>query len=55
MGLITTVEAQSEDGMEVTLKVKPGCEAIRKMFEELGDTFDAYELCLGGARHWTSV
>lgn len=46
-GLITTVEAESEDGMEVTLKVKSGCESIRKMFEELGDTFDAYELCLG--------
>lgn len=46
-GLITAVEAESEDGMEVTLKVKSGCESIRKMFEELGDTFDAYELCLG--------
>ncbi len=46
-GLVTTVEAESEDGMEVTLRVKSGCSAVRQMMEALGDTFDGYELCLG--------
>ena len=44
--LITSVEAHSEDQMEVTVKVKSGCESINKMFKDLGDTFDAYEICL---------
>lgn len=44
--LITTVEASSEDQMEVTLKVTSECEAVSKMMEESGDTFDAYDLCL---------
>jgi hypothetical protein len=44
--LITCVIASSEDQMEVTIKVTSGCEAIRKMMQELGDTFDAYEICL---------
>ena len=46
-GLLTTLEAVSEDGMEVTLHVKSGCSAVNKMFQDLGDTFDSYELCLG--------
>lgn len=45
--LITSVEANSEDGMEVTVTVKSGCGAVNKMFAELGNTFDAYEVCLG--------
>jgi len=45
-GFITKVEASSEDGQEVNLKVASGCEPVRKMFEELGGTFDSYELCL---------
>lgn len=45
-GLLTTVEAVSDDGMDVTLTVKSGCEAITKMFQELGSSFDSYELCL---------
>ena len=45
-GFITRVEANSEDGEEVILKVRSGCEPVRKMFEELGDTFDSYGLCL---------
>lgn len=44
--LVTTVEASSEDQMEVTLIVKSSCEAITNMMSELGDTFDAYDLCL---------
>lgn len=45
-GFITSVDAVSEDGMEVKVKVRSGCESVRKMFEELGDTFDSYEMCL---------
>ncbi|PNV63214.1 hypothetical protein C0033_03755 [Clostridium sp. chh4-2] len=45
-GLITAVTAESEDQQEVTVTVQSGCESIRKMFEELGDTFDAFDVCL---------
>lgn len=45
-GLITTAEAVSEDQMEVKVTVKSGCPSINKMFDVLGDTFDAYEICL---------
>ncbi len=44
--LITMVEAVSEDQMEVKVTVKSGCPSINKMFAELGDTFDAYDICL---------
>ncbi|MDR2957712.1 MAG: hypothetical protein LBU61_05990 [Coriobacteriales bacterium] len=43
-GFDATVEAISDDGMEVVLKVDSGCPAITAMFDELGDTFDGYEL-----------
>lgn len=46
-GLITAVEAVSDDEMEVSLHVKSACAAVSKMFDSLGDTFDSYELCLG--------
>jgi len=45
-GLITTVEATSEDQMNVTLKVKSACAAITKMMEDLGDTHNGFALCL---------
>lgn len=45
-GLITQVTAESEDQMEVKVSVTSDCESVRKMFEELGDTFDAFEVCL---------
>ena len=45
-GFITSVEALSEDGQEVKLNVRTGCESVMKMFGELGDTFDAFEICL---------
>ena len=45
-GFTTNVEAVSEDQEEVKITVKTGCESVRKMMEELGDTFDAFELCL---------
>ena len=45
-GLITSVTAESEDKMEVQISVKSGCPSVQKMLEELGGTFDAFELCL---------
>lgn len=45
-GLDTKVTAESEDQMEVKVKVASGCASVRKMFEDFGDTFDAYEVCL---------
>ena len=44
--LTTQVEASSDDQMEVHLKVRSGCPSVGKMMEELGEVFDAYELCL---------
>lgn len=34
-GLATTVTAQSEDQIDVTLTVNSACESVKKMFEEL--------------------
>ena len=45
-GFITSVTAESEDGEEAIVKVASGCESIRKMMEDLGDTFDPIEVCL---------
>ncbi len=45
-GLVTRVEARSEDQMEVKLRIDSACPSIGAMLKELGDTFDAYELCL---------
>lgn len=45
-GFVTKVQAQSEDQSEVKIKVATGCEAVKNMMKQVGDTFDAYELCL---------
>ena len=46
-GLVAAVDAEyDEDENEVKLTVRSGCEAVRGMMAELGDTFDAYEICL---------
>ena len=45
-GFVTSVTAESEDQMEVKVQVRSGCKSIKQMFEDLGDTFDAYEVCL---------
>ena len=45
-GFVTNVEAVSEDGMEVNVKVQSGCESVMAMLEALGNTFDSYEMCL---------
>lgn len=46
-GLDTLVEAESEDGLEVKVKIRSGCKTIKEMTKEIGDTWDAYEVCLG--------
>ena len=45
-GMITSVTAQSDDGMDVNIKIESMCPSIMKMAESLGEDFDAYELCL---------
>lgn len=40
------VEALSEDGRNVKLSVQTDCPAFTKMFEDLGDTFDGFGICL---------
>ncbi|MHB8962313.1 MAG: DUF6951 family protein [Saccharofermentanales bacterium] len=44
--LYTTVVATSEDQQEVKVTVHSGCASIENMIRDLGDTFDAYEICL---------
>ncbi len=46
-GFQAKVTARSEDQQEVTLQVLSGCKAVQEMMDALGNTFDAYELCLG--------
>lgn len=45
-GFTTQVEALSGDGMTVKLSVQTECPSFKKMFEDLGDTFDSFEMCL---------
>ena len=44
--LNTSVVATAVDEDEVKIEVKSACESIVKMIEELGDTFDTFEVCL---------
>jgi len=43
-GFTATIEAISEDGMEVVLRVESDCPAISAMMDELGESFDAFQL-----------
>ena len=45
-GLSTKVTAESEDGMEVKVKIYSACKAVQQMAKDLGEDFDAYEVCL---------
>lgn len=45
-GLITSVQATSEDQMDVEVVVKSACESIQQMMKELGTAHDAFEVCL---------
>lgn len=44
--LATSVVATTTGEDEVKLTVKTACDSIRDMFDELGDTFDTFEVCL---------
>lgn len=46
-GLNTKIEAVSEDGLEVKITVHSACKSIQEMTSIIGDTFDAYDVCLG--------
>ena len=43
---LVTATASEDEETEVTIKVASGCPSVKKMMEELGSTFDAYEVCL---------
>ena len=47
-GFTTTVRAQADpdEDTELTVRVATGCPSVKGMMEALGDTFDAYEVCL---------
>ena len=45
-GFIAQVESVTDDGMEVKLTVQTDCQSVTRMIEELGDTYNAYEICL---------
>jgi len=45
-GFITKVEAVSEDGMEVKVKVRSGCKSVMGMIEAYDGTFNSFEVCL---------
>ena len=45
-GLTCAVTAELVDDDELELDVSTGCAAINDMFEELGTTFDSFEVCL---------
>ena len=46
-GNVTTAEVVCDEDLEATLAVESTCGAVMKMFEELGQVFDSYSLCLG--------
>ena len=45
-GLKTLVSAQAQDETSVTVKISSACPSIQAMAKELGEEYDAYELCL---------
>jgi hypothetical protein len=45
-GFTTVVTADTNEDEDVTVKVASGCASVKKMMEDLGDTFDGIDLCL---------
>ena len=45
-GFTMKVSAEMNEDEEVVVKVATGCESIRNMMKELGDTYDPMEVCL---------
>lgn len=45
-GLTAVITADSEDGMECAVSVESECGMIRKLFEGIGGSVNAYEVCM---------
>ena len=45
-GFTTTVRATVDDDTDLTVHVASGCPSIKGMMEALGESYDAYEVCL---------
>ena len=45
-GFKAKVRAHSDNQQDVELTVSSGCPAVMKMMKDLGNTYNAYELCL---------
>jgi hypothetical protein len=45
-GFTTIVKADSQDGQTVTISAASGCKAVQNMMKAVGNSFDAFELCL---------
>lgn len=45
-GMTAIITADSEDGMECEISVETQCKMIEKLFEGIGGTVNAYEICM---------
>ena len=45
-GMTAIITADSEDGMECEISVETKCKMIEKLFEGIGGTVNAYEICM---------
>lgn len=45
-GLKTLVEAQADEENGVTIRINSACPAVKGMAAELGQEFDAFDICL---------
>lgn len=45
-GMTAIITADSEDGMECEISVDTQCKMIQKLFEGIGGTVNAYEICM---------
>ena len=45
-GMEAVITADSEDGMECEISVETQCKMIQKLFEGIGGTVNAYEICM---------
>lgn len=45
-GMTAIITADSEDGMECEISVETQCKMIQKLFEGIGGTVNAYEICM---------
>jgi hypothetical protein len=45
-GFVTRVTAQKEGRRNVKIQVETKCEAVQKMMDSLGDTFNSFDVCL---------